>query len=172
MQYASNTILFRISFSAAEVKIFAKMHSFPASRILGLQKTKQNVATKINVYNSCGELFSAIHIHIYKLIVHTYNSMYCDLRPEEFKIEQYTGLLLATLPYVKLEFPVLLQCILSIFQASVHQFYANLLVFVNINPFLFINDQFALSILILIKSSKRDSKLQNLYTLALVATEQ
>ena len=75
MQYASNTILFRISFSAAEVKIFAKMHSFPASRILGLQKTKQNVATKINIYNSCGELFSAIHIHIYKLIVHTYNSM-------------------------------------------------------------------------------------------------
>ena len=36
------------------------------------------------------------------------------------------------------------QCILSIFPASVHQFYANLLVFVNINPFLYINDQFAL----------------------------
>ena len=39
---------------------------------------------------------------------------------------------------------VLLQCILSIFPASVHQFYANILVFVNINPFLYINDQFAL----------------------------
>jgi hypothetical protein len=37
------------------------------------------------------------------------------------------------------------QCILSIFPASVHQFYSNLLVFVNINPFLYINDQFALS---------------------------
>ena len=36
------------------------------------------------------------------------------------------------------------QCILSIFPASVHQFYANLLVFVNINPFFYINDQFAL----------------------------
>ena len=36
------------------------------------------------------------------------------------------------------------QCILSIFPARVHQFYANLLVFVNINPFLYINDQFAL----------------------------
>ena len=33
---------------------------------------------------------------------------------------------------------------LSIFPASVHQFYANILVFVNINPFLYINDQFAL----------------------------
>ena len=39
---------------------------------------------------------------------------------------------------------VLLQCILSIFPASVQQFYANLLVFVNINPFLYISDQFAL----------------------------
>ena len=29
------------------------------------------------------------------------------------------------------------QCILSIFLASVHQFYANILVFVNINPFLY-----------------------------------
>jgi hypothetical protein len=38
----------------------------------------------------------------------------------------------------------LLQCILSIFPASVHQFYANIFVFVNINPFLYINDQFAL----------------------------
>ena len=38
----------------------------------------------------------------------------------------------------------LLQCILSIFPASVHQFYVNILVFVNINPFLYINDQFAL----------------------------
>ena len=38
------------------------------------------------------------------------------------------------------------QCILSIFPASVHQFYANILVFVNINPFLYTNDQFALSI--------------------------
>ena len=36
------------------------------------------------------------------------------------------------------------QCILSIFPASLHQFYANILVFVNINPFLYINDQFAL----------------------------
>ena len=36
------------------------------------------------------------------------------------------------------------QCILSIFPGSVHQFYANLLVFININPFLYINDQFAL----------------------------
>ena len=36
------------------------------------------------------------------------------------------------------------QCILSIFSASVHQFYANLLVFVNINPFFYTNDQFAL----------------------------
>ena len=36
------------------------------------------------------------------------------------------------------------QCILSIFPASVHQFYANVLVFVNINQFLYINDQFAL----------------------------
>ena len=34
--------------------------------------------------------------------------------------------------------------ILSIFPAIVHQFYANILVFVNINPFLYINDQFAL----------------------------
>ena len=38
------------------------------------------------------------------------------------------------------------QCILSIFPASVHQFYGNILVFVNINPFLYINDQFALHI--------------------------
>ena len=37
------------------------------------------------------------------------------------------------------------QCILSIFPASMHQFYANILVFVNINPFLYINDQFALA---------------------------
>ena len=36
------------------------------------------------------------------------------------------------------------QCILSIFPASVHQFYANILVFININPFLYTNDQFAL----------------------------
>ena len=36
------------------------------------------------------------------------------------------------------------QCILSIFPSSVHQFYANILVFDNINPFLYINDQFAL----------------------------
>ena len=36
------------------------------------------------------------------------------------------------------------QCILSIFPPSVHQFYANVLVFVNINHFLYINDQFAL----------------------------
>ena len=34
----------------------------------------------------------------------------------------------------------LLQCILSIFPARVHQFYAN----IQINPFLYINDQFAL----------------------------
>ena len=27
---------------------------------------------------------------------------------------------------------------------NMHQFYANILVFVNINPFLYINDQFAL----------------------------
>ena len=39
----------------------------------------------------------------------------------------------------------LLQCILSISPASVHQFYANILVFVNINPFLYTNDQFALT---------------------------
>ena len=38
------------------------------------------------------------------------------------------------------------QCILSIFPASVQQFYANMLVFVNINPFLYINNQFALPI--------------------------
>ena len=38
------------------------------------------------------------------------------------------------------------QCILSIFPARVHQFYANTPVFVNINPFLYINDQFALRI--------------------------
>ena len=36
------------------------------------------------------------------------------------------------------------QCILSIFPPSVHQFYVNILVFGNINPFLYINDQFAL----------------------------
>ena len=36
------------------------------------------------------------------------------------------------------------QCILSIFPASEHQFYVNILVFVNINPFLYINNQFAL----------------------------
>ena len=45
------------------------------------------------------------------------------------------------------------QCILSIFPASVHQFYANILVFVtqyielgfvSNNPFLYNNDQFAL----------------------------
>ena len=36
------------------------------------------------------------------------------------------------------------QCILSIFPASVHQFYVNILVFVNINPVLYTNDQFAL----------------------------
>jgi hypothetical protein len=36
------------------------------------------------------------------------------------------------------------QCILSIFPASVHQFYANIFLFININPFLYINDQFAL----------------------------
>ena len=34
---------------------------------------------------------------------------------------------------------------LSIFPASVHQFYANILVFVTIYPFLYINDQFALT---------------------------
>ena len=34
--------------------------------------------------------------------------------------------------------------ILSIFPASVYQFFANILVFVNINPFLYITDQFAL----------------------------
>ena len=39
---------------------------------------------------------------------------------------------------------VLLQYILSIFPASMHQFYANILVFVNINPYLYTNDQFAL----------------------------
>ena len=39
----------------------------------------------------------------------------------------------------------LLQCILSISPASVHQFYANILVFVlYINTFLYTNDQFAL----------------------------
>ena len=38
----------------------------------------------------------------------------------------------------------MLQCILSIFPASLHYFCANILVFVNINPFLYINDQFAL----------------------------
>ena len=36
------------------------------------------------------------------------------------------------------------QCILSIYQASVHQFYANILVLVNIDPFLYTNDQYAL----------------------------
>ena len=36
------------------------------------------------------------------------------------------------------------QCELSIFPASLHQSYANILVFININPFLYINDQFAL----------------------------
>jgi hypothetical protein len=36
------------------------------------------------------------------------------------------------------------QCLLSIFPASVHQFYVNILVFVSINPFLQTNDQFAL----------------------------
>ena len=36
------------------------------------------------------------------------------------------------------------QCILSIFPASVHQICAYILVFVNINPFLYTNDQFAL----------------------------
>ena len=43
-------------------------------------------------------------------------------------------------PYI-----ALLQCILSIFPVRVHLFYANILVFVNINPFLYINDQFALT---------------------------
>ena len=38
------------------------------------------------------------------------------------------------------------QCILSIFPASVYQFYANIHVFVNINPFLYTKDQFALII--------------------------
>ena len=37
------------------------------------------------------------------------------------------------------------QCILSIFPASVHQFYVNILVFININPFIYVNNQFALS---------------------------
>ena len=37
------------------------------------------------------------------------------------------------------------KCILSIFPASVHQFYANILVFIKINPFLYTNDQFALT---------------------------
>ena len=32
----------------------------------------------------------------------------------------------------------------QIFPASVHQFYVNILVFININPFFYINDQFAL----------------------------
>ena len=36
------------------------------------------------------------------------------------------------------------QCILSIFPASMHQFYAKILVFVYIIPFLYISDQFAL----------------------------
>ena len=34
----------------------------------------------------------------------------------------------------------LLQCILSIFSASVHQFYENILVFIDINPFLYTNE--------------------------------
>ena len=38
------------------------------------------------------------------------------------------------------------ECKLSIFPASMHQFYANILVFVNINPFLYINVQFTLQI--------------------------
>ena len=38
------------------------------------------------------------------------------------------------------------QCILSIFPAIVHQFYANILAFVNINPFIYINDQFSLNV--------------------------
>ena len=37
------------------------------------------------------------------------------------------------------------QCTLSIFPASVHQFYVNIFVFLNINPFLHSNDQFALN---------------------------
>ena len=36
------------------------------------------------------------------------------------------------------------QCILSIFPASLHQVYKNILVFININPFLYTNNQFAL----------------------------
>ena len=39
------------------------------------------------------------------------------------------------------------QCILSIFPASVHQFYANLLVFVNINPFALYNIMYICKIL-------------------------
>ena len=45
-------------------------------------------------------------------------------------------------PVVTCVTELLLQCILSIFPASVHQFYVNILV--NINPFLYINNQFAL----------------------------
>ena len=36
------------------------------------------------------------------------------------------------------------QCILSIFLACMHQFFANILVFININTFLYFNNQFAL----------------------------
>ena len=39
------------------------------------------------------------------------------------------------------------QCLLSILPASVHQFYANIFVFININPFLYMNDQFALKLI-------------------------
>ena len=61
----------------------------------------------------------------------------------------FAFLLLEKLPHTLLQCSVPegdlhCQCILSIFPASVHQFYANILVFVNINPFLYINDQFAL----------------------------
>ena len=57
-----------------------------------------------------------------------------------------------------IELWVALICILSIFPASVHQFYANILVFVNVNPFLFTNNQFALP-----NSSPRDLYIRTLF---------
>ena len=69
------------------------------------------------------------------------------LQPQTFQTRTFQPWTFQPTPWFKkswLKSLGLLQCILSIFPACVHQFYVNLFVFVKINPFLYINDQFAL----------------------------
>ena len=81
-----------------------------------------------------------INLTNYCLYVHTYNIEVKVFMKSNYDYYLYHALLQCIVPKGDLH----CQCILSIFPASVHQFYANLLAFVNINPFLYINNQFAL----------------------------